>query len=264
MSEQIEYANMNDISTNELFLEGIDKEREKFQTYFYNGIPVPRVSEILSETSSKQFLINWAAKLGYHDYKTAQNKALQIGSAVHEILEAYMKSGEIIDLSFKLPAEYIVYVNKAVNNFINWKKDFESKGNYIYRLATEMKFSTPFYGGTIDLIAEINGAVYIIDYKTSKQLSYEYILQTCAYRWAMNNGYCGWVGDELAPAKGIGLIRIDKEKDSYESYFLTDPNLLNQYTNCFMNRLRSFYLNIGAKYAFREDKKIFDYSRLEG
>lgn len=262
MSEQIEYSNMNDISTNELFLEGIDKEREKFQTYFYNNIPVPRVSEILSETSSKQFLINWAAKLGYNNYKTAQNKALQIGSAVHEILETYMQTGEIIDVSFKLPADYMTYVNRAVNNFINWKKDFESKGNYIRPLSTEIQFSTPFYGGTMDLIAEINGAIYILDYKTSKQLSYEYILQTCAYRWAVNNGYCGFNGDQ--PVRGIGLIRIDKEKDSYESYFLTDPNLLAQYTNCFMNRLRTFYLNIGAKYAFKEDKKVFSYSRLEG
>ena len=53
-------------------------------------------------------------------------------------------------------------------------------------------------------------AIYIIDFKTSKQISYEYIIQTCAYMWLINNGFF----PEISHIDGVGIIRVDKEDTS--------------------------------------------------
>ncbi len=44
------------------------------------------------------------------------------------------------------------------------------------------------YAGTIDLIARVNGELYIIDFKTSQSVWPEYEMQVSAYRVAVENG----------------------------------------------------------------------------
>ena len=56
-------------------------------------------------------------------------------------------------------------------------------------IGVEIPISCPWFGGTIDAILVINGATYIIDFKTSKKISSEYLVQVAAYMWLVNNGF---------------------------------------------------------------------------
>lgn len=235
-------------------------EFQKDSPYTYNGtVHVPRVSIILKECISKEYLINWAARIGKQQYAIEKNKATTIGTRVHEMIENYLLNGTDLDLSYKTVPSYMNAVNTAYNNFKNWKSYIESLGYIIEEIiAIEVSIVCPYYGGTIDCICRINGKVYIIDFKTSKKISYEYIIQTSAYMWAVNNGYA----PSLPHIDGIGIIRIDKEKNKFEDLFLNESipyqnNILKQYFVGFGSLLASYYHNLNMKHLFSQYKKQY-------
>ena len=72
-------------------LDGVDEARGKMDTYTFNNIPVPRVSNILKECIGKEYLMMWAAKLGKQQFAIERIKATTIGSRVHDMIENYLK-----------------------------------------------------------------------------------------------------------------------------------------------------------------------------
>lgn len=240
---------------------------KNFDTYEFNGIPVPRVSNILKECISKEFLISWAARLGMKQYMIEKNKATTIGSRVHEMIEYYLVNGTDLDLGYKIAPGYIKNVNIAYNNFKSWLDNINRLGYKIEKiLAIEKEVTCPYYGGTIDCIMQINNAIYIIDFKTSKQISYEYIIQTCAYMWLVNNGYL----PEISRIDGIGIIRVDKEKENkFEDLFLNyhipyQRDIIDKYISGFGSLLNSYYNNINMKQLFSVYKKNYNFEETIG
>ena len=76
---------MSNTSKDIFALDVIDKYREaNFDTYFFNGLPVPRVSEILKKCINKEYLIWWAARVGSKNMTAIRNKAAYIGTLVHK------------------------------------------------------------------------------------------------------------------------------------------------------------------------------------
>lgn len=259
MDEELKPIKIPDKLEDLILLESVDLARKKMDTYTFNNIPVPRVSNILKECISKEFLMNWAAKLG-KQYYYEKVKATSIGTYVHEMIEYYMLNGTDLDIWYKIADPYKRYVATAYNNFKDWYNNLISRGYTIKVIATEVSFGCPYYGGTIDLIAEINGATYIIDYKTSKQISFEYIIQTCAYKWAADNGYVKGVNH----IDGIGIIRVDKEKVKYEDLFLNEfiaeqKRIIDWYTTGFGSLLYSYYNIINMKQLFTDYKKEYNF-----
>ena len=240
-----------------------DEYRSKnFDTYKFNGIPIPRVSNILKECISKEFLISWAARLGTQQYMIEKNRATTIGTRVHEMIENYLLTGNDLNLSYKIVPNYIKSVNIAYNNFKLWVDNINNLGYKIEKiLAIEQKVTCPYYGGTIDCIMKINGAIYIIDFKTSKQISYEYIIQTCAYMWLINNRFF----PEISHIDGVGIIRVDKEKEGkFEDLFLNEhipyqKEIIDQYIRGFGSLLNSYYNNINMKILFSNYKKSYNF-----
>lgn len=245
-----------------LLLDTIDDDyREKyFNIYNFYGLGVPRVSEILKETINKEYLTIWAAKIGSQQMAIEKNRATTIGSRVHSMIEHYLTTGEDKDLSYMTAPSLMKFIKTAYKNFKNWVSYIESLGYHIEEIiAIEKPIICPLYGGTIDCILRINGKVYIVDFKTSKQISYEYIIQTCAYMWAVNNGYA----PDLPHIDGIGIIRIDKENSKFEDLFLNEyipeqAQIINHYYNGFGSMLSSFYNNINMKLLFSNYKKSYN------
>lgn len=236
-------------------LNNFDEEyRENtWDTYKFNNIPVPRVSNILKETIAKEYLVNWAAKVGYKNMEYIRNSATFIGSRVHELIEHYLTFNEDLDISYRISPRYMKKIDIAYHNFKAWLENLNKLGYKIEKIyGLEKSISCPYYGGTIDCIAQINGAVYILDWKTSKQISFEYIIQTIAYMWCINHGYV----KDIHHIDGIGIVRVDKNKeDTYEDLFLNyhipyQRDIINQYTNGFGFMLGSYYNNINMRLLF--------------
>lgn len=241
-------------------LQGIEEYRKKFDTYNYNNIPIPRVSNILDQCINKPYLVQWAASLGYRNYAIEKNKALTIGTRTHEAIENYLTTNTDVNIGITTPPSLVKYVKKAYNNFKAWVDNLHHLGYHIDEvIAIEKPLSCPYYGGTTDCILRINGKVYLVDFKTSKKISYEYLVQVCAYMWLINNGY----SPDLPHIDGVGIIRVDKETNKFEDYFLneSDPiqnSYINSYIQGFGSLLSSFYHQINMQSIFNTYKK--DYS----
>lgn len=99
------------------------------------------------------------------------------GTAVHEAIEAYL-GGKPTPI---LPPEQ----DALYQGFINWHAKYQPTN-----ILSEVYLVSTAYGykGTTDLICEIDGEVWIIDFKTSKKLWPDTGLQLSAYREAYKEG----------------------------------------------------------------------------
>lgn len=230
-----------------------------FDYYDYKGIGVPRVTRILDQCVNKEFLIQWAAKLGKQKYFYEKNKATTIGSRTHELIEEYLTTGRFNEnIFYKIPPSLKKNVSIAFNNFKEWMDGLANNGFFISDIiAMEKVVTCPYFGGTVDCICRINGKVYLVDFKTSKKISPEYLLQVAAYTWIINSGYV----ENLPKIDGIGIIRVDKEtKGKYEDLFLNfnipwQFDIINKFTMDFGVLLNSYYTILSMEREFIDVKK---------
>lgn len=246
-----------------------DEELLKFDdikfdtTYEFDGVKIPRVTKILAECEDQSWLIDWASKIGYKKRQIISEKALEIGSFVHATIEKFLKN------KFNMVDDVVIpFISKdneyqaiySFNNFKYWIQCVEGMGYKIDKIVgTEIPVTCPWYGGTIDCIMTINGANYIVDFKTSSSITLSYLLQISAYMWIINNGYC----PELPRIDGIGIIRIPKNKTNfYEDIFLNsfipEQNyMIEQYQRLFANMVSVYYRNRHATNITNEYNKNY-------
>lgn len=243
-----------------LELEGIEEYRKEWATYSYDNKGIPRVSHILKQCENQEGLIQWAANIGRRKYDYYRNRAMDIGTIIHGIIDDYIIN-HLNDPNYRIPynnffqfqPEYKESIDIGFNNFLLWKENLESKGGILEEVfGVEIPVSCPWFGGTLDAIFKINGSYYIIDFKSSKQISMSYLLQTSAYMWCVNNGYA----PGLPHIDGIGIIRVDKSKhNTLDDLFLNynnpvEANYINQFTNCFLSYVDAYYRSKSCYYIY--------------
>jgi len=239
-------------------IESVRANRDEFSVYEYNGIKVPRVTKIIDSLFDKSFLIQWAINFNNkYAYLNEKNFITDVGTKTHNMIEEFLKTGEEQEAPYKKAPRQAPVIQKAYDNFRDWYDRLISNGNSFEVIGIEVPVVNPFYGGCIDCIAKINGAYYILDFKTSKKISYEYIIQTCAYMWTINNGYT-----DLPHISGIGIIRVSKESTFFEDLFLNEfipeqNKILNDYIRGFGALLNAYYEKINMEYQFNQYKKSY-------
>src|SRR3989304_5513690 len=124
-------------------------------------------------------------------YKTS-GKAQERGKTIHSLVEAYKKTGAVIDT---VPEPLKGYANA----FYSWVG-----GNKIEIVENEKTVINEDYkyAGTLDLLVRVNGGDYVIDAKTGKDIYLESTLQLSAYQKALGG---------IAPKIGVLLLKEDGE-----------------------------------------------------
>ena len=258
--------NYNYLSKDLITLEGIEEMRKNnWNKYDYNKTGVPRVTNIIKQCRDQSALISWASKVGFKadDYR---DKALTIGTITHECVDEYLRAKYINHVNFNLNLSNVDSIYRdsvfiAFNNFINWENRLNLYGGKIDEvIGIEVPVSCPWFGGTIDAIMRINNAVYIIDFKTSKFISEEYLLQTAAYMWCVNNYYEEYM---IPKIDGIGIIRLDKSKQCVDDLFLNafipeQLNIIDNYYKCFASYVESHYRTLSTDYITGSYKNKYD------
>lgn len=177
---------------------------------------------MIKECIGREYLLRWAANLG-NQYQRESTHTLYIGTLAHEMIEYFLMFGAYKKIEFR---SYRVKekTERAFQNFLNWYNGRIEEGFKISVLNIEKRTTNPWFGGTMDCVMKLDyegvSKTFIVDFKTSKKISMEYLLQTYAYYWS-ENWNAKFNGDTTVPKlDGIGIIRIDKEKDVYEDLFL--------------------------------------------
>jgi hypothetical protein len=101
-------------------------------------------------------------------HEVTWGKARDLGTSVHEAIEAYAK-GE--------PCEYPKEANPFISHFIEFM--IEQRPRFLANEATVWSRKHG-YAGTLDAIADIGGDIYLIDFKTGKRLHGEIGMQLSA------------------------------------------------------------------------------------
>ncbi|MBL7052076.1 MAG: hypothetical protein ISS01_03210 [Nanoarchaeota archaeon] len=153
------------------------------------------------------------------------SKAADIGTMIHGWLESYVKA--VLEKK-ALPKKPInKEMNNAINSFLQWIKDSKVKF-----LKSEQKiYSRKYhYAGTFDLEAIVDGKRTIIDFKTSKAIYPEMLLQTSAYLKAKEEE------TDMEYDGGVIILRLSKEdKDKrIESFEVVKDTNIENHFKCFL------------------------------
>lgn len=155
----------------------------EFETpYRYNNYSVPRVTSVLSDMLHEEYLLKWANNMGrfkHVSHEVFRDKATAVGSAVHNAIEDYIQKGLSPNFS-ELDDSLKTEAHNAFMGFLNWWNIISMHKTKV--LMEEVPLITPYCGGTLDLLLEIDNKIYLVDFKTSTHVGFKYYIQLSAYR----------------------------------------------------------------------------------
>jgi hypothetical protein len=196
------------------------------------GEPCPSVTTVLKSLGwNRDALMHWSWQEGVagRDYRQSRQRDANIGTLAHARIEAHLLNQpytEPIDID---PA-MVALADQAFTAFLDWMHD---KDVSIFR--TEQAIVCPRYrfGGTLDAVGQVDGRFVLLDWKTSKRVFAEYVLQVAAYRhlWnAYGATYPHLIADEAV------IVRVGK--DGTFTAFSMHADDLDQAFNAFTALLR--------------------------
>ena len=144
--------------------------------YQRNGEYYPSVTYVLSHYPKGKFFEDWLKKVGYSaDFIV--KKASEEGTQVHEMIENYLNGKELLFLEHGIPM-YPPHVWQMFLRFVDFWEEYKPTliEAEIHLFSDELKVA-----GTCDMVCEINGELWGIDFKTSNHLQTTYDLQTAMY-----------------------------------------------------------------------------------
>lgn len=160
------------------------------------------VTTILGEKLDKTALLEWRKRVGEEEANRISNQAARRGTSIHKIAERYVLNEENI------------YKDQMPINIETFKPIKETLDKYVDNI---MGIELPLYSkslgcaGRTDLVAEYDGVLSIIDFKTSRKPKKEewiesYFLQSTVYSMMFE-----WTYKIAVPRIAI-IITVDDEK----------------------------------------------------
>lgn len=147
--------------------------------YLQDGTRVPSVTTIIGATFAKPALTAWANRLGLQgiDSDTVRDQRAGEGSCMHEHIRAHLRL-EDPDLSPFSPSAKAA----GLMGFLRWRREwFDRHDVQVVEIERPLVSEQHRYGGTPDLIACVDGRLELLDWKTSKQVYREHLVQAAAY-----------------------------------------------------------------------------------
>ena len=140
------------------------------------GERYPSVTTVLSDYN-KEGLKEWRARVGETKANEISRKATTRGTSVHKVIEKFLKNEDVSNIEM-LP--------NVKSLFVRMKEELLEKVNNIHCLESPLFSHKLKLAGTVDCIAEHNGILSVIDFKTSVRLKKKeqignYFMQGAAY-----------------------------------------------------------------------------------
>lgn len=218
--------------------------RTSVHTRYYNqsGKRLPSVTTVIGKLGlNKRVLMHWAWKMGTEgkDYRKVTDEAANIGTIAHAMVEDRINEAmEELDPDHvwspawspdQYPEEDIERAKLAFGAFEQWWDQHS-----IVPKASEMRLSHEQlgYGGTIDFVCSLDDTPALVDFKTSKGVYTDHIIQLAAYQQLFAANQNGMMLDPY-------LLRIDKYTGQFEFHHLPD---LQPYWEIFEHTLEIYRL----------------------
>jgi len=151
-----------------------------------NGDRYPSITTMLGH-QEKPWLEDWRTSLGREKADKETKRATERGDAIHKLIEIYLNNKLTFDITKGYHSEYIAGFNQ-VKLRLNKVDNIRAQEVALYS-------DTLKVAGRIDCIAEYDGVLSVVDFKTSTNMKnenmiHDYFLQTTAYAimWAEVTG----------------------------------------------------------------------------
>lgn len=141
-----------------------------------DGVKYPSITTVLS-ILSQDSIQAWRRRVGEEEANRISSRASTRGTAVHAIIEDYLNNVENYKEKYSL---------NIIDNFLPLKQILDTRIGKIYAQEVPMFSHHLRVAGRVDCIAEFDGKISIIDFKTSRKIkkkSYieNYFMQESAY-----------------------------------------------------------------------------------
>ena len=204
--------------------------------YTYNGFIVPRVTEILSACIHSDSIVRWANSLGFKhmSYTKTLKMYADWGTECHNCIDKFLEN-EYKTVEYPKALE----ANNAYKSFLYWFQDI-SQTNNVYVKMHEQHISCKYFGGTLDGLYDINGRLYLIDYKTTNTITFKHFLQLSAYLYILKTEY------GITVDGGILILQLSKTDISYNEWFLNfeipeHREYIEELIHAFLSIVYSYY-----------------------
>ena len=149
------------------------------------GNKYPSITTVISANPKKQAgLAKWRARVGAEAAQKKSTTSATRGTRVHKLIEDYLNNElDLKDYEHHLP-KYMFLQSKGILDRIN----------NIYLQEAALYSDELELAGRVDCIAEYDGILSIIDFKTSdrrkkEEYLYDYYVQECAYALCLKERY---------------------------------------------------------------------------
>ena len=162
--------------------------------YVIDGIWYPRVTSIVS-IKAKPALYHYYARMpSMQAADAAKERSAEEGSRVHDAIEAILKGHHPVLDAVTTP---------AVEAFTEFLRNTHLKPLMIEERLVSRAHR---YAGTVDVVAELDGVVGVLDIKTSKAIYRDYAIQTSAYVAALREDA------SLPQPETSWILRLDQSR----------------------------------------------------
>ena len=173
--------------------------------YTVNGRPMVSITSVTSHWN-KQIFVDWRKRIGEAEANRITKRATSRGTATHELIENHLLNKEV---EFDKPSPKMLFLQA---------KETLKNINNIYALEKSLFSEELGVAGTVDCIAEYNGELSIIDFKTAEKPKprdwiENYFVQAAAYA-------CMFFERTGIPVKKLVIIMTCENGDVtvYEEY----------------------------------------------
>src|SRR3989338_8669558 len=145
--------------------------------YELDGIWYPRVTAIVGIKAKPALYMFYASLPDFKTGEAIKAKSAEEGTLIHETIEAILRKDPVV-------------VPESIKPAISAFMDFYSSHDIVpHKIEERVVSKKHHYAGTMDILAEINGVLGVLDVKTSIAVYRDYSMQTSAYIEALKGEY---------------------------------------------------------------------------
>ena len=169
--------------------------------YEIQGKKLPSVTTIISRFKNATGLIIWSNQLGLKglNYFDELKKAGDTGTALHDLAELH-----ILEKDYELPEDPIAV--HCFQQFIEWWESLDCEVIWTEKKYTSKKLNV---GGCPDLLVKKDGKYILVDFKTSKAVYSDMLIQLSCYAELIKEN------DNIEIDRAV-IVRFPKDDDETE------------------------------------------------
>ena len=178
--------------------------------YILNNKKLPSATQIIGRFKNAIGLIIWANNLGLKglNYFDELKKAGDTGTSLHDLAELHIKGED-----YEFPEDPTV--RHCFNQFLEWWDNLTCEVIW-----TEKKFKSKklMFGGCPDLLVKKDGKYILVDFKTSKSLYSDFVIQLGSYKFLIEENM------DIEIDRAV-IVRFPKDNDDTEIRKFTKEEL---------------------------------------